>query len=331
MPRRRRGGRGRPPRPRLRRLGRSSRTTPAKPMTKPAALRSVIRSPGTKTCASGSTRSGTTAMVIPAKPELTRSWPQASSAKGSAFEKTPIPRQWSQMRRPTRVDRGGRPVPEASATAARMTAAMPIRAAAIVSGPKPVSAFAMPRKDPPQVSPRRKSRSQARAEGAGRDMPPSLPGIARRGQSQPCRRPSPSGANWATCAPSRRRGHGRAPGRHRRRRLRRAEARARPAARAGRGSPSSTSATTISSSRCSTRWRPRSSPPPRSPGRSAGSSATAREVTTLLGEVHGVDRGRREVLLARRRRACPTTPWCSRPARGTPISATTSGSPPPPA
>ena len=62
-------------------------TTPIKPTTKPAALRRVICSPGTKACASGSTRSGTTAMLMPAKPELTCSWPQPSSAKGSALEK----------------------------------------------------------------------------------------------------------------------------------------------------------------------------------------------------------------------------------------------------
>ena len=57
---RRRRRRGRPAARRRRSRARSRR--PCAP---------VIRSPGTKTCASGSTRSGTTAMVMPAKPEVT--------------------------------------------------------------------------------------------------------------------------------------------------------------------------------------------------------------------------------------------------------------------
>ena len=121
-------------------------------------------------------------MVMPAKPELTRSWPQERSAKGRALEKMPMPRQWSQIRRPLAVARGGRPWPVASAMAVRMAAAMAMREAAIVSGPKPVRALAMPRKEPPQVSPRRKSRSQASGEAAGRaagrDMRLSCAGIA---------------------------------------------------------------------------------------------------------------------------------------------------------
>ena len=116
-------------------------------------------------------------MVMPAKPELTRSWPQASSANGSALEKMPMPRQWSQIRRPMAVARDGRPWPVASTMTVRMAAAMAIRAAAMVSGPKPVRALATPRKEPPQVSPRRKSRSQASGGGAGRvDMGLACPG-----------------------------------------------------------------------------------------------------------------------------------------------------------
>ena len=65
-------------------------TTPRKPSTKPTVLRAVIRSPGTSACASGSTSSGTTAMVMPAKPELTCRCPQASSEKGRAFDAEPL-------------------------------------------------------------------------------------------------------------------------------------------------------------------------------------------------------------------------------------------------
>ena len=92
-----------------------STTTPANPTAKPATLAQVIRSPGTNRCASGSTSSGTTAIEMPANPEVTCSWAQLRSAKGSAFEKSPMPMQCSQIRRPRGLWAGGNRAPVAKA------------------------------------------------------------------------------------------------------------------------------------------------------------------------------------------------------------------------
>ena len=50
-----------------------------------------------------------------------------------------------------------------------------------------------------------------------------------------------------------------------------------------------------------------------------------KDVTTLLGTVAGIDAAGKRVLLEDGGRS-PTTRWCWRPARGTPISAMTNGS-----
>ncbi len=59
-------------------------------MPNPSVRRSVIRSPGTNTCASGSTISATLAIDTPAKPEVTNCCPQASSMNGTVELRKPM-------------------------------------------------------------------------------------------------------------------------------------------------------------------------------------------------------------------------------------------------
>ena len=120
-----------------------------------------------------------------------------------------MPAQCSQVRRPRAVPVGGRPWPEASASVARMTAARVIRPAAIDSGPKPVSAISIARKEPPQISPSRTRRIQASGAGAARVMAGS-----GADDAPPCsasRRPWPEDPSWQVTAASLIRAAGTAP------------------------------------------------------------------------------------------------------------------------
>ena len=67
-------------------------------MAKPALRRRVMRSPGTKTWASGKTISATEAMDTPAKPEVDILLAQASSMKGIPVEKAPTATSAPQVR-----------------------------------------------------------------------------------------------------------------------------------------------------------------------------------------------------------------------------------------
>ena len=91
-------------------------------------------------------------------------------------------------------------------------------------------------------------------------------------------------------------------------------------------SPSSISATIICFSRCSTKSARRRSRPRKSPGRSVSSLRKRKDITTLLGAVAGVDTAESQGAARGRRARSATTRWCSRRARATPTSATTSGS-----
>ena len=177
-------------------IGPISSTTPANPTTNPATLAQVIRSPGTKTMRQRQhqQRHHRHRDAGEARGDLLAG-AQLSSAKGSAFEKTPMPMQCSQIRRPRGVPAGGSPAPVGERQRRRGSPPRcAIRAAAIDSGPKPRSARATPRNEPPQISPSSTRNSQASGEGAGRrrasgvharSMPPGAEAAAPEARNRP--------------------------------------------------------------------------------------------------------------------------------------------------
>ncbi len=140
-------------------------TTPVNPMVEPMVRFSVSRSPGTRKWLSGRTRSGTTAMVIPAKLVVTCCRPQASMLKGMALVNIPMPMQCIQTRRPLADLIVGRPAPVNIATRTSSMAASDIRPVDTQIGSRLSSASSTPRKAPPQITPR-KTRSP-QSSGAG--------------------------------------------------------------------------------------------------------------------------------------------------------------------
>ena len=140
-------------------------TTPANPMVKPMVRLSVSRSPGTRKWLSGRTRSGTTAMVMPAKLVVTCCWPHASRLNGIALVNMPMPMQCIQTRRPVADRMVGRPAPVSIATRTSSMAASEMRPVDTQIGSRLSSASSTPRKAPPQITPR-KARSP-QSSGAG--------------------------------------------------------------------------------------------------------------------------------------------------------------------
>ena len=145
-----------------------SSTTPAKPMANPATRRRVSCSPGIRKWLIGSTSSGTTAMVIPAKLEVTYCCPQASRLKGMALVNIPMPKQCSQTRLSVRVAKAGRPSPAISAMPRSSAAASAILPVATQMGARLSRASSTPRNAPPHTTPRRASSPQSRAAGGWR-------------------------------------------------------------------------------------------------------------------------------------------------------------------
>ena len=103
---------------------------PMNPSTTPAVRRSVSGS-FTKTWASGSTKSGSAAIEMPAKADGTCCCPQLSRKKGSAVDSTPIAARYPHRRRSPVGQR--RPITRISSISANAPSV--VRAQATVSGP----------------------------------------------------------------------------------------------------------------------------------------------------------------------------------------------------
>ena len=130
-------------------------------------LRKKIRSPGTKKCASGKTKIGKAAMVIPAKAEGTCCWPQLSSAKGIALDSSPTKR----TKRQTAISlKLGKAMPRQCIRQKSAMAPMVIRPAARVSGSKSRNAMRTTMKAPPQIIAMKAMRSQLITPGDVMDV-----------------------------------------------------------------------------------------------------------------------------------------------------------------
>ncbi len=103
-------------------------SAPPKPMMTPRLRRRVRRS-SVNRCASGSTKSGSAAIEMPAKAEGTYCWPQLSRLKGTAVLKVPI------SSRCGRVCRSGSGRRSTTISPTSATAPSVVRAQATVSGP----------------------------------------------------------------------------------------------------------------------------------------------------------------------------------------------------
>jgi hypothetical protein len=114
--------------------------TPKKPTKNPIALFIENVSSLINVMAKGKTKSGTVAIEIPAKPLDTYCCPQLNNENGIALDNNPIPKQCSQIRKPTFVRKVGKPLPEINANVVKHMAAIMILAADNVNGEKPSNA-----------------------------------------------------------------------------------------------------------------------------------------------------------------------------------------------
>ena len=269
-------------------------------------------------------------MVMPAKPELTRSWPQDRARTAARSRRCPCRGNAARSAGRCAVPAGGRPWPVASAMAVRMAAAMrdPRRGdrQRAEAGQRLGDAEERAAPDQPEEDEKEPGEQRGRPRYAR-----SMPGIARRGQSEPRRAgPRRAGAGIAaSCRQDRRR-----------------RERAWPSiglSSSGRDSPGSKLAHDLRRAPVAHHHHRPAQPPPVPAAALPGGDHAARDLRDRLADPPPLPRpaggddparpgraastaaGRRGAAPGRRR-ACPTTRWCSRPAPATPISATTSGS-----